>query len=140
MSGSNPFETDLDKNPANYAPLTPLGFIERAAYVYPARAAVVHGRRRYTWAETYARCRRLASAFARRGIGVGDVVAVMLANTPEMYECHFGVPMNGAVLNTLNTRLDADALAFMLDHGEAKVLITDREFSGTMAKALKNAK
>src|SRR5499427_4418523 len=133
---SNPYELDLEKNPANYAPLSPLGFIERAAYVYPGRTAVIHGGRRYTWSETYARCRRLASALARRGIGVGDTVAAMLANTPEMYECHFGVPMTGAVLNTLNTRLDADALAFMLEHGEAKVLLTDREFSGTIAKSL----
>ena len=102
---SNPYEIDLDKNPANFAPLTPLGFIERAAYVYPARVAVVHGARRYTWGETYARSRRLASALARRGIGVGDTVAAMLSNTPEMYECHFGVPMSGAVLNTLNTQI-----------------------------------
>ena len=136
MSGANPFETDLDKNPANYAPLTPLGFIERAAYVYPGRAAVVHGRRRFTWAETYTRCRRLASALARRGIGGGDTVAAMLANTPEMVECHFGVPMAGAVLNTLNTRLDAEAIAFMLEHGGAKVLLADREFSATVEKAL----
>src|SRR5262249_39482987 len=133
---SNPYELDLDKNPANYAPLTPLGFIERAAYVYPGRVAVIHGERSTTWAETYARCRRLASALARRGIGAGDTVAVMLANTPEMYECNFGVPMSGAVLNSLNTRLDAEAIAFMLDHGGAKVVITDREFSGTMEKAL----
>ena len=140
MSGSNPFETDLDKNPANYAPLTPLGFIERAAYVYPARTAVVHGKRRYTWAETYARCRRLASALAKRGIGVGDVVAAMLANTPEMVECHFGVPMTGAVLNTLNTRLDAEAIAFMLEHGGAKILIVDREFSESAEKALATLK
>jgi fatty-acyl-CoA synthase len=136
MSGANPFETDLDKNPANYAPLTPLGFIERAAYIYPGRTAVVHGKRRFTWVETYARCRRLASALARRGIGVGDTVAAMLANTPEMYECHFGVPMTGAVLNTLNTRLDAEAIAFMLEHGGAKVLLADREFSATVEKAL----
>ena len=136
MSGANPFETDLDKNPANYAPLTPLGFIERAAYVYPERTAVVHGRRRFTWAETYARCRRLASALARHGIGVGDTVAAMLANTPEMYECHFGIPMTGAVLNTLNTRLDAETIAFMLEHGGAKVLLADREFSATVEKAL----
>ena len=143
MSGagkSNPFEIDLDKNPANYAPLTPLGFIERAAYVYPTRPAVVHGARRFTWSETYARCRRLASALAKRGIGPGDTVAVMLANTPEMYECNFGVPMSGAVLNALNTRLDADAIAFMLDHGGAKVLITDREFSGTVEMALASSK
>ncbi len=133
---TNPFETDLDKNPANYAPLTPLSFIERTAYVYPKRIAVIHGARRYTWEETYARCRRLASALAKRGIGAGDTVAVMLANTPEMYECHFGVPMTGGVLNSLNTRLDAAAIAFMLQHGEAKVLITDREFSPTVKAAL----
>jgi len=132
----NPFETDLDKNPANYAPLTPIQFIERAAAVYPNRLAVVHGTQRYTWKETYARSRRLASALARRGLGVGDTVAAMLANTPEMYECHFGVPMSGAVLNTLNTRLDAEAIAFMLRHGEARLVITDREFSGTVRAAL----
>ena len=139
MSGAgkaHPYELDLGKNPANYAPLTPLGFIERAAYVYPNRTAVIHGARRSRWAETYARCRRLASALARRGIGVGDTVAAMLANTPEMLECHFGVPMAGAVLNTLNTRLDAEAIAFMLEHGGAKVLIADREFSGTVGRAL----
>jgi len=137
MSGKpNPFETDLDKNPANHAPLTPLGFIERSASVYPERLAVVHGARRFTWKETYARCRRLASALARRGIGKGDTVAAMLANTPEMYECHFGVPMTGGVLNTLNTRLDAEAIAFMLKHGEAKVLLTDKEFSATIEGAL----
>jgi fatty-acyl-CoA synthase len=136
MDHANAYETDLDRNPANYAPLTPLTFIARAASVYPERTSVVHGARRYTWKETYARCRRLASALSRRGIGVGDTVAVMAANTPEMVECHFGVPMLGAVLNTLNTRLDADAIAFMLNHGEAKVLITDLEFSGTIAQAL----
>jgi fatty-acyl-CoA synthase len=138
MSGvkSNPYEVDLERNAANYAPLTPLTFIEWSAYTYPKRPAVVHGRRRYTWAETYARCRRLASALARRGVEVGDTVAAMLSNTPEMYECHFGVPMTGAVLNTLNTRLDAEAIAFMLNHGEAKVLVTDREFSATVAQAL----
>src|SRR5690349_13811774 len=139
-SGRNPFEKDLDKNPANYAPLTPLSFIERAAYVYPKRLEVVHGKRRYTWAETYARARRLASALSKRGIAKGDTVAAMLANTPEMYECHFGVPMTGGVLNTLNTRLDGDAIAFMLGHGEAKILITDREFSPTVKSALSKTK
>jgi fatty-acyl-CoA synthase len=137
---TNPFETDLDKNAANYAPLTPLSFIERAAYVYPKRTSVIHGARRYTWQETYARCRRLASALAKRGIGVGDAVAVMLANTPEMYECHFGVPMSGGVLLSLNTRLDAEAIAFMLQHGGAKILITDREFSPTVKGALAKLK
>ena len=132
----NPYEFELDRNAANYAPLTPLTFIERAAYVYPRRLAVVHGERRYTWAQSYARCRRLASALSRRGIGTGDTVATMLSNTPEMLECHFGVPMTGAVLNTLNTRLDAGTIAFMLGHAGAKVLITDREFSDTVGQAL----
>jgi fatty-acyl-CoA synthase len=131
------FEQHLAKNAANYAPLTPLSFLERAASVYPGRISVVHGAQRYTWGETYARCRRLASALAKRGIGVGDTVAAMLPNTPPMYEAHFGVPMAGAVLNTLNTRLDAEAIAFMLEHGEAKLLITDREFSPTIEAALK---
>jgi fatty-acyl-CoA synthase len=133
---SNPYEIALDKNPANYAPLTPLTFIDWSAAVYPERTAVIHGRRRFTWRETYARCRRLASALAQRGIGIGDTVSTMLPNTPEMYECHFGIPMAGAVLNALNTRLDADAIAFMLRHGECKVLITDREFADTIAAAL----
>ena len=139
-ANTNPFETDLDKNAANHAPLTPLSFIERAAYVYPKRTSVIHGARRYNWQETYARCRRLASALVKRGIGVGDSVAVMLANTPEMYECHFGVPMTGGVLLSLNTRLDAEAIAFMLGHGGAKVLITDREFSATVKGALARLK
>ena len=135
----NPYAIGLDKNAANYTPLSPLSFIERTAAVYPQRISVIHGARRYTWGETYARCRRLASALVARGIGKNDTVAVMLSNTPEMLECHFGVPMAGAVLNTLNTRLDAEAIAFMLNHGEAKVLITDREFSPTIAKALAQA-
>ena len=118
---SHAYTRDLDRNAANYAPLTPLSFLARTAEIWPAHPSVVHGRRRYSWAQTYERCRRLASALARRGIGPGDTVAVMLANTPEMVEVHFGVPMTGAVLNTLNTRLDAEALAFMLGHGEAKV-------------------
>jgi fatty-acyl-CoA synthase len=133
---SNPFQDGLDKNAANYVPLTPLTFVERSAHIYPQRLSLIHGRRRFTWAETYARCRRLASALVGQGIGIGDTVAVMLNNTPEMYECHFGVPMTGAVLNTMNTRLDADSIAFTLDHGEAKVLITDREYSATVKKAL----
>src|SRR5437899_11222148 len=133
---ANPYEVDFGRNPAHSARLTPLGFIERAATVYPGRLAVIHGACRATWAETYARCRRLASALARRGIGAGDTVATMLANTPEMLECHFGIPMAGAVLNTLNTRLHAEAIAFILGHGGAKVLLADREFSGTVARAL----
>jgi fatty-acyl-CoA synthase len=139
MSRRSPYESDLDRNPANHAPLTPLTFIEWSASVYPDRAAVIHGPRRFSWRQTYERSVRLASALVARGIGVGDTVAAMLANTPEMYECHFGVPMSGAVLNTLNTRLDAEAIAFMLDHGEAKALVTDREFSPTVAQALEKA-
>jgi fatty-acyl-CoA synthase len=125
----NAYEQHLDKNPANYASLTPLSFLERTAHVYPDRPSVIHGSRRYTWKETYQRARQLASALTKRGIGVGDTVAVMLPNIPSMYEAHFGVPMCGAVLNTLNTRLDAEAIDFMLEHGEAKLLIADPEFS-----------
>src|SRR5688572_18087322 len=132
----NIYERDLGKAAANYAPLTPLSFLERAAYVYPNKVSIIHGAQRFTWQETYARCRRLASALAKRGIGVGDTVAVMLPNTPAMVEVHFGVPMTGATLNTLNTRLDAEAIGFMLEHGEAKVLITDKEFSSVIEKAL----
>ncbi|HXQ30739.1 MAG TPA: acyl-CoA synthetase [Steroidobacteraceae bacterium] len=134
--GSEIYRHGLDRTPANFAVLTPLVFIERAARVYPQRTSVVHGARRYRWLDTYTRCRRLASALARRGVGAGDTVAVMLANTPEMYEVHFGVPMTGAVLNTLNTRLDAESIAFMLDFGAARVLITDREYSGVVRRAL----
>jgi len=130
------YEQNLERRAANYAPLTPISFIARTAYTWPFRTAVVHGARRYTWADTYARSRRLASALAHRGVGVGDTVAAMLSNTPEMFECHFGVPMTGGVLNTLNTRLDAETIAFMLKHGEAKVLITDTEFAPTIAGAL----
>ena len=135
-TGHNPYALHLDQNAANFVPLTPLTFIERAAAVYPYKIAVVHGGVRRNWADTYARCRRLASALQRRGLGVGDTVAAMLPNIPEMFELHFGVPMNGAVLNTLNIRLDAEAIAFMLGHGEAKLLFTDREFSDTIGKAL----
>lgn len=136
MTRVNPYNVALDRNPANYTPLSPLSFLEWAADVYPERISVIHGERRMTWAETYARCRRLASALQRRGVGEGDTVAVMAPNIPAMVEAHFGPAMIGAVLNTLNTRLDAEAIAFMLQHGEAKVLITDREFSSTIAKAL----
>ena len=132
----SPYESDLAKNPANYTPLTPLSFLPKAASVYPNCIAVIHGARRYTWAQLYARARRLASALKQRGIAKGDTVAAMLANTPEMVEMHFGPAMIGAVVNTLNTRLDAEAIAFMLDHGEAKVLVTDREFAPTIEKAL----
>jgi len=131
------YETDLDRNEANYTPLTPVSLIARTAYVYPNQLAVIHGERRYTWAETYTRARRLASALVGAGIRTGDTVALMAANTPEMVEAHFGVPMSGGVLNTLNTRLDAEAIAFMLNHGEAKLLITDTEFAPIVKAALK---
>ncbi|GJD77840.1 acyl-CoA synthetase [Methylobacterium gregans] len=130
------YDRDLDRVPANYQPLTPLGYLERAARTFPDQVAVIHGPLRRSYAELHARCRRLAAALAARGIGRGDTVAVMLANTPAMIECHYGVPMTGAVLNTLNTRLDAAAIAFCLGHGEAKVLITDREFARTIGPAL----
>jgi fatty-acyl-CoA synthase len=130
------YDTHLDKNPANYQPLTPLSYLERAAGVHPDKIAVIHGPLRRNYRDLYARARRLASALAQRGIGRGDTVSVMLPNTPAMIECHYGVPMAGAVLNTLNTRLDAKIIAFCLEHSEAKVLITDREFSATVKAAL----
>lgn len=131
------FDLNLTPNTANHAALTPLGFIARTAEVYPERLAIVHGDLRQNWAQTYARCRQLASSLQKIGIGKNDTVAVMLPNTPPMVEAHFGVPMAGAVLNTLNTRLDAETLAFMLDHGEARALIVDPEFAPLMARALK---
>jgi fatty-acyl-CoA synthase len=132
----NPFELGLDKNAANYVPLSPLSFLRRAAEVYPNRPAVTHGDRRHTWSETYARCRRFASALRRRGVGAGDTVAVIAPNIPAMFEAHYGIPMTGAVINALNTRLDPASIAFMLQHGEAKVLLADRELSATVGKAL----
>jgi len=130
------YDIDLDKNPANFQPLTPLTFLERAASVFPAHPAIVHGGRTTSYRDFYARARRLGSALAKHGISRGDTVAAMLANTPAMLKAHYGVPMTGGVLNTLNTRLDAPIIAFCLDHGEAKVVITDREFSKTMKAAL----
>ena len=131
-----PYERDLDKSAANYVPLTPLGFLDRAAAIYPERVAIVHGTLRRNWRETRARALRLACALARRGIGPGDTVAVMAPNVPELFEAHYGVPMAGAVLNALNTRLDAATIAFILDHGEAKVLLADTEFAPTIEAAL----
>jgi fatty-acyl-CoA synthase len=130
------YDIGLDKNLANFAPLTPLQFLDWSASACPQRTALLYADRRITWAETDARCRRLASALVQRGIGRGDTVATMLWNTPEMFECQFGVPMSGAVLNTINVRLDARTIAFMLDHGEAKLVIADREFSETLGAAL----
>jgi len=136
MPSPNPYQLDLDKNAANYVPLSPLTFIRRTAEVYPERTAVIHGSLKRTWKQTYGRCVRLASALKRRGIGLGDTVSLMAPNVPETLECHFGIPMTGAVLNALNIRLDADAIAFMLQHSESKVLITDREFAPVIGKAL----
>jgi fatty-acyl-CoA synthase len=131
-----PYDTDLDRNPANFQPLTPLGFLERAANVFPDHTAIIHGKLRRNYRDFYARARQLASALSKRGIKRGDTVSVLLANTPAALECHYGVPMAQGVLNTLNTRLDAAIIAFALDHAEAKVVITDREFSKTMKEAL----
>jgi fatty-acyl-CoA synthase len=135
-----PYDIDLDRNPANYQPLTPLQFLERAANTHPDHTAIIHGPLRRNYRDFYARARRLASALAKRGIKRGDTVSVVLANTPAMLECHYGVPMCGAVLNTINTRLDAAVNAFTLDHAEAKVLIVDREFSRVMKDALQSAR
>ncbi|MEQ1615095.1 MAG: acyl-CoA synthetase [Hyphomicrobiaceae bacterium] len=136
----NPYLQHLDKTAANFQPLTPLTFLERAARVYPTRTAVIHGNARTTYASLYDRCRRLASALAQAYIGPGDTVAVMLANTPPMIEAHYAVPMTGGVLLSLNTRLDAAIIAFQLDHANAKVVIVDREFSPVMKAALAQAK
>ena len=130
------FDAGLGRHAANHAPLTPLSFLERTAAVFPANTAVVHGALRRDWAQTYARVRRLAAALRRRGIGPGDTVAALLPNLPEMLELHFAVPMAGAVLNAINVRLDADTVAYILEHGEAEVLFTDREFCDTAADAL----
>jgi fatty-acyl-CoA synthase len=135
-----PYDQHLGRNPANHQPLTPLTLLERAAATWPERTAVIHGQQAFTYRELYARCRRLASALARRGIGVGDTVSAMLPNVPAMIEAHYGVAMTGAVLHSINTRLDAGVIAFMLDHAESKVLITDREFAPTMGAALAQAK
>ena len=135
-----PYDLDLEKNPANFQPLTPLSFLERAASVFPQRIAMVHGPLRRSYAEFYARARRLAGALAQRGIRRADTVSVVLANTPAMLEAHYGVPMAGAVLNTINTRLDATLIAFQFDHAETRVLITDREFSGVVKEAVARAK
>ena len=132
----SPYEQNLDRNDANFVPLTPLTFLERTAGIFPDHLAIVHGAVQRSWSETRARCCRLASALHKRGINLGDTVAVVAPNLPELFEAHFGVPMAGGVLNAINTRLDADAIAFILQHGEAKILIVDREFSGVVERAL----
>ncbi len=135
----NPYEQDLDRNPANYQPLTPLTLLERAAKVFPDHTAIIHGRQRTSYRDFWRRSVKLASALSRHGIGKGDTVSVMLSNTPAMLEAHFGVPMTKAVLHSINTRLDAAVIAFQLDHAESKVVIIDREFSAVMRDALARA-
>ena len=136
---TSPYQQNLDRNPANYAPLTPISFLERAADVYPGRTAVIHGRWRADYAELRGRCRRLASALAGRGVRPGDTVAVMLPNVPAMLDAHYGIPMAGAVINALNVRLEAETIAYILDHGEARVLLTDPEYAGVIKEALGRA-
>src|ERR1700744_5157477 len=137
---ASPYDTDPDRNAANFQPLTPLSFLARAAAVYPDQTAIIHGKRSWTYREFFARAKKLASALVKRGIKRGDTVAVVLPNVPAMLEAHYGVAMAGAVLNSINTRLDAAIIAFTLAHGEAKVLITDREFSKTVKEALSTCK
>jgi len=136
VTEANPYEIGLDKNAANYVPLTPIAFLLRSASIHPDRLAVAYGERRYSWRATLERCRRLASALAARGVRRGDTVALMAPNLPEAFEAHFGVPMAGAVVNALNIRLDPETIGFILRHGEAKVLITDTEFSLVIREAL----
>ena len=133
----NQYEIGLDKNPANYVPLTPLSFLERSAAVYPNHLSAVYEGSSFTWSQTYERCRRFASYLASKGIGKGDTVAAMLPNVPAMNELHFAVPMAGAVLNALNIRLDASSIAFQLDHGGARIILVDPEFAGVIAEALR---
>ncbi|HMB46971.1 MAG TPA: AMP-binding protein, partial [Afifellaceae bacterium] len=133
------YDQDLPRTAANFQPLTPLSFLERSARVFPDHTAIVHGPRKIGYAEFYARARQLAGALARRGIGKGDTVSVMLSNTPPMLLAHYGVPMTGAVLHSINTRLDAAVIAFQLDHADAKVVIVDREFADVMREALAKA-
>ena len=137
---SNPYNTNLDRNPANYQPLTPLTFLERAATVFPKHTAIIHGAIRRNYDEFYRRSRQLASALSNKGVGRGDTVSVMLANTPAMLESHYGVPMSGAVLHSLNTRLDPAVIAYQLDHADTKVLIVDREFLDVIRAAIELSK
>jgi len=131
----NPYERNLERNAANFVPLSPLSFLERSATVYPDKIAIIHGDVRISYAQMRTRCRRLASALKRRGVGKGDTVSVMAPNVPALLEAHYGVPLAGAVLNALNYRLDADTIRFILGHANSKVLLTDREFSPVIARA-----
>src|SRR6202040_272881 len=138
MGGTqNQYGIGLEKTPANFVALTPLSFLARTAAVYPDHTSTIYEGRAFTWSQTYARCRRFASYLASRDIGDGDTIAAMLPNIPAMNEVHFAVPMAGAVLNALNIRLDAASIAFQLDHGGAKIILVDPEFSGVISEALK---
>ena len=136
----NHYETNLDKNNANFVPLTPLSFLERAKDIYPNYEALIYESRSYTWTEVYKRCTNFASALEKIGIGEGDTVSVMAFNTPEIFEAHYSVPMTGAVLNTINSRVDAKTVAYILEHSEAKVLIVDRQLHSIIDKALSQIK
>ena len=134
------YNTNLDKNHANFTPLSPLSFLQRSAEVYPNRLSIVHGSKKYTWSDTFKRSRQLASALTKKGVGKGDTVAVLCFNTPEIYEAHYGIPMIGAIINTINIRLDVDTISYILEHGEAKVVITDNELSPTIKEVLNKIK
>jgi fatty-acyl-CoA synthase len=134
------YEMNLDKNAANFVPLSPLSFIERTKDVYPNYTSTIYGDRTYTWLDTYSRCLRFACALEKHGIGLGDTVSIIAANTPELFEAHYSVPMTGAVLNTINTRVEADTIAYILDHGDARVFIVDTQFSPTAKEALAKIK
>ncbi len=136
----NHYENNLNKNDANFVPLTPLSFLERAKDIYPNYEALVYESRSYTWTDVYKRCTKFASALEKIGIGEGDTVSVMAFNTPEIFEAHYSVPMTGAVLNTINSRVDAKTVAYILDHSEAKVLIVDRQLHSVIEKALSQIK
>ena len=137
---TNMYNTNLDKNHANFTPLSPLSFLQRSAEVYPNRLSIVHGSKKYTWSDTFKRSKQLASALTKKGVGKGDTVAVLCFNTPEIYEAHYGIPMIGAIINTINIRLDVDTISYILEHGEAKVVITDNELSPTMKEVLNKIK
>ena len=134
------YNTNLDKNHANFTPLSPLSFLQRSAEVYPNRLSIIHGSKKYTWSDTFKRSKQLASALTKKGVGKGDTVAVLCFNTPEIYEAHYGIPMIGAIINTINIRLDVDTISYILEHGEAKVVITDNELSPTMKEVLNKIK
>ena len=133
----NSFDTNLEKNSANFVPLSPLSFISRVKDIYPNYESLIYGKRKYTWIETYKRCTKFASALTKQGIKKGSTVSIIAANTPELFEAHYSIPMTGGVINTINTRLDAETIAYILDHSDAQLLITDTQFSPTMKKALK---